>query len=253
MKIPDVPARLPRIAAALAAALAVGVVLVGGAAMTGTGTVDPGTVGGTTGSDVAPAGTPDEMLDLRPLTAEDTDEIAECLIPDFASSPADVTVRYGVEQATATGSSPVLVLENADGGLLLCDMEGSDRPAVLPVPSVSAEAPVVFLSNGRTTWDCDGTTLEGLRTTTWLAVSDEVATVRARTWVDGAAGPWFTTAARDGVSHLQTWLTGPRPADTTLRTETQVLDADGMPVDQDAVPTGPQDLAACTNGDATIG
>lgn len=253
MRIPDAPARLPRTAAALTAAVAVGVIVVGGAAMTGTGTVDRGTLTGTTGSDVAPTGTPDEMLDVRPLTAEDTDEIAGCLTSDFASSPAEVTVRYGVEQTTATGSIPVLVLENADGDLLLCDAEGTDRPAVAPVPRPSADAPVVFLSNGRTAWDCDGATLEQLRTTTWLAVSDDVATVRQRTWVDSEAGPWFTTAARDGISHLQTWLVGPLPADVTLRTETQVLDAGGAPVDQDAVPTGPQDLAACSNGDTAIG
>jgi hypothetical protein len=217
---------------------------------------------GDTGGDVAAAGATgspvrqdvSDEVDLD-QGAVDPADVDACLVPDFASSAADVDVLYGQRQSTEGGVAPVLVLRNAAGDLRLCDAEGGDAPAEAPLPAPTPAEPVVFLSNGHSRWSCtDGKVLQGYRDTTWLAVAPEVATVQQRYWVDGVPGPWFTTSARDGYAHLQSWLTGPEPSGTRYAVEYRVRDADGGTVAQSALPTGKDRLPGCSgDGDAEIG
>lgn len=192
-------------------------------------------------------------LDLGPTTAED---VAACLTPDFAGDPSNVDVLYGVRQRRLGGSSPVLVLRAAAGGLRLCDQFGGDSPAQAPVPRASADQPVVFVSNGRARWSCAGSTqtLERFQKSTWLAVAPDVATVQQRFWVDGEPGRWFRSHAHDGLVHLQTWLEGPEPATTRYAEQYRVLDKSGDVVRQTALPTRRATLPGCSaGGSAEIG
>jgi len=157
----------------------------------------------------------------------------------------------GAIDAAATNGS--LNVRNAAGDLRLCDAAGPDSPAVVPVPEVSDRSPVAFLTNGRAAWDCSGRTVDGYTSTLWLAVGSRVDRVEQRYVVDGEPGPWFGTTARNGYAHLQTWLTGPVTGAATLGVQQRVLDADGAPVAQDALPTNRQPLPGCRDGDVQIG
>jgi hypothetical protein len=179
-------------------------------------------------------------------------DVEACGSGGFAGAGA-VEVLYGVRQRSADGDVPVLVLRNDAGDLRLCDVAGPDSPAQLPLPETSAAQQVVFLSNGRKSWECDGTTVQRYSATTWLAVGPEVSTVQERFWTGGKAGPWFTTSAQGGYAHLQTWLDGPLDKGTELAVQTQALDADGRPVARSALAPGPQPLAGCTGGEVQIG
>lgn len=184
----------------------------------------------------SPAGVTD--IDVGPTDAR---ERAACAAPGYDD------VLYAERQLHFGGTSGVLVLRNAAGDLRLCDRFGSDTPAEAPLPTPSEQDPVVFLSNGRAAWTCDGTTLRRFEQSTWLSVSPVVATVRERFWVDGVPGPWFETAAQGGYAHLQTWLQGPEP-DAKYAQQFEVLDADGTAVPQTALPTGKEPLPGCTRG-----
>ena len=184
------------------------------------------------------------------LGATNADDVTACLTPGFATDVDSVDVLYGVRQQRLGGSSSVLVLRNADGDVRLCDQFGGDAPSEAPQPTATASRPVAFLSTGRSSWTCAGTTrvLQKFEQSTWLVVAPEVATVQQRYVVGGVAGPWFETAAAGGYAHLQTWLEGPEPAGTTYTQEFRVLDADGNEVAQDALPTDPAELAGCPEG-----
>jgi hypothetical protein len=192
-------------------------------------------------------------LDVGPVT--DPAAIEDCLLPGFARNAESVEVLYGVEQRTADGSVPVLVLRNHDGEVQLCDVQGPDQPATLPLAEASEAEPAVFLASGRAVWDCQGKKLAGYSNTTWLAVDDSVASVRQRFWVDGVPEPWFTTRAVDGFAHLQTWLSGPLARTAEVQVEHEVLDASGEPVAQSALPAGKRSLETCAagGGDVQIG
>lgn len=195
----------------------------------------------------------EQTLDIDLGAVTDPDVIGSCLAPSFASDVSEVDVLYGVEQRTADGSAPVLLLRNADGDLRLCDAAGPDSPAQLPVPTPTDAEPVAHLSNGRAAWECTGRTLDGYTATSWLAVGPQVDRVQQRFLVDGAAGPWFTTRARGGYAHLQTWLDGPLRKGTAIAVQHRVLDAAGEPVAQSTLRTARQPLAGCAGGDAQIG
>jgi hypothetical protein len=192
-------------------------------------------------------------LDVGPTS---TDDVTTCLVRGFASDVDTVDVLYGVRQHRLGGTSAVLVLRNAKGDVRLCDEFGGDVPSQAPQPTVTSARPVDFLSNGRSSWTCAGTSevLRKLEQSTWLVVSPGVATVQQRYWVGGVAAPWFETEAQGGYAHLQTWVAGPQPAGTTYAQEFRVLDADGDEVTQDALPTDPSALPGCSaGGSAEIG
>ena len=192
-------------------------------------------------------------LDVAPTQAPAA--VRGCLVRGFATDPARVSVVYGLEQRTASSTSPTLVLRNAAGELRLCDELGGDYPSTAPIPRATASKPVAFLSNGRTRWDCtQHRTLTSLMQTSWLSVASAVDRVQLSYVVDGVPGPWFSTSAQGGFVHLQSWLKGPLPRDTKLQVETRVLDASGSVVRQRTLPTGPQRLATCPGpGSAEIG
>lgn len=186
-------------------------------------------------------------LDLGPVGS---DEVADCITPDFSDDPSTVDVLYGVQQRHLAGSNPVLVLRNVSGDLRLCDAFGGDSPATAPVPSATAGRPVAFLSTGRSSWQCAGTTqvLDRFERSMWLSVSPAVATVQQRYWIDGRPGRWFRTSAYDGYVHLQSWIDGPRPASTKYAEQFRVLDGSGADVRQTALPTRQSRLPGCSSG-----
>lgn len=233
--------------AVVAAVLAVAVVVTGASALSLTGR-DPDPTPAQQAS--APTQDPTVDLDQGEPTAAD---VEACVSGDFAPDASSVEVLYGVRQQSPDGDVPVLLLRNAAGDLRFCDLAGPDAPAQLPLPETSADEPVVFLTNGRRSWDCTGRQVEGYTATTWLAAGPEVATLQQRYWQDGKPGPWFTTEARGGYAHLQTWVTGPLPEQAQLGVQTQALDADGRTVSWSALPRGRQPLPGCVGGDAQIG
>jgi hypothetical protein len=183
-------------------------------------------------------------------------DVTACLTAGFATDAARVDVLYGVRQLRLDGSNPVLVLRNAAGDVRLCDQFGPDSPSQSGLPTASPTEPVTFLSTGRSSWTCAGSSkvLDRFEQSNWLVVSPLVAKVQQRFWVDGVAGPWFETAAQDGYVHLQSWVKGPEPAGTTYAEQFRVLDADGIDVQQDALPTRPSALVGCSaGGTAQIG
>jgi len=177
-------------------------------------------------------------------------DVASCLTPEFATDAGQVDVLYGEVQATSSGTAPVLVLRNQAGDLRLCDVFGGDVPAEAPVPAATQADPVVFVSNGRSAWSCEGTdkVLKSFQMTSWLSVSSDVRTVQQRFYVNGVPGPWFTTSAHGGYAHLQSWLEGPEPASSRYAVEYRVLDASGAVAPQKALPTGKKPLPGCTSG-----
>lgn len=200
------------------------------------------------------AGTDEPILDLDlgPLTGPPAGSV--CTAPDVDAGSPEVELLYGMRQKSASGSGPVLLLRDGAGDLLMCDVAGPDRPAQLPLPQASSAEPVVFLTNGRSRWECTGETLDRYTSTTWLAVTPDVDRVQQRFVVDGAPGPWFTTHAAGGYAHLQTWLDGPVAGDTRLSTEYRVLDAAGEPVRQSALESAADLPGGCSDGgDVTIG
>ena len=194
--------------------------------------------------------TQDPSLTDLDVGTTSTDDVAACLTPGFATDVDSVDVLYGVRQHRLGGSSSVLVLRNAAGDVRLCDQFGGDSPSQAPQPTATSARPVAFLSNGRSSWTCAGTTrvLQKLEQSTWLVVSPDVATVQQRYWVGGVPGPWFETRAQRGYAHLQTWVEGPEPAGTTYAQEFRVLDADGNEIAQDALPTAQSKLPGCSEG-----
>lgn len=174
--------------------------------------------------------------------------LRHCATSAFAADPDAVRVLYGRRQLQSpTAASRVFVLRNGDGKVLLCDMFGRDRPAILPLPTTSAERPAVFFTNGQRRWSCDGATLRSFRMTTWLKVERPVASARVRYVRDGVAGPWFTSARQSRFVHLQSWL---RDAAATeqLQVELQVLDGAGDPIAVRGLPRGPRPLDGCGGG-----
>jgi hypothetical protein len=211
------------------------------------------------GADESPTGTssrtaaaqaqadPTVDIDLGDTTPAD---VTACLTPDFATSADQVEVRYGEQQSTSSGRTPVLVLRNQAGELRLCDVFGGDSPAEAPLPAADRSNPVVFLSNGHSAWSCQGTdkVLKKFQMTLWLSVAPQVRTVQQRFWVNGVPGPWFSTTAKGGYAHLQSWLEGPEPAGTRFAVEYRVRDASGDAVPQSALPTGRKPLPGCSSG-----
>jgi hypothetical protein len=248
MGAPATPPSRRRVAAVIGAVLAVGVI-VGGAALAGLGGPDRTSEAAPRAPRTAPAAEP--VLDLDAGELSDLEARAACSTETFAAGQ-DVTVLYAVRQRTEAGDSPVVLLRNSAGDLRLCDAAGPDAPAVLPLPEASDRAPVAFLSNGRAAWDCSGTTVDGYTATLWLAVGPQVDRVQQRYVVSGQPGPWFSTRARNGFAHLQTWLSGPVAEGATLAVQQRVLDESGAPVAQDALP-GRRPLAGCRDGDVQIG
>ncbi len=185
----------------------------------------------------------DVALDVAPLGR--LAALRTCATSTFAADPDSVRVLYGQRQLRgADATSPVFVLRNGDGQVLLCDMFGRDRPATLPLPTTTAERPAVFLTAGQRRWSCDGTTLRSFRMTTWLKVQDPVRTARVRYTVDGVPGPWFTAARQGRFVHLQSRLGGALPTDV-LTAELQLLDVAGDPVPVRGIPSGARPLEGC--------
>ena len=233
--------------AIVAAAVGVAVVVTGASALSLSGS-EPEAAPAS-----APASAPEDPtvdLDTGPVSDED---VEACAAGGFAPDAGSVEVLYGVRQQSAQGDLPVLLLRNAAGELRFCDVAGTDAPAQLPLPEVSPAEPVVFLTNGRKTWDCTDAALDRYSSTTWLAVGPDVAAVQERYWQGREAGPWFTTQARGGYAHLQTWVDGPLAKQARLRVQTRVLDTAGDPIAQPALVPGRQPLAGCTDGDVQIG
>ncbi len=240
-----------RLGAIIGTVLAVAVVVAGASALT---MADPEPAPSPDDTPATTSTADDEQtLDLDLGRVTDPAALATCLADDFATDLGSVDVLYAVEQRSVDGSSPVLLLRNAGGELRMCDAAGPDRPAQLPLPEASDAEPVAFLTNGRMAWDCSDTTVASYTATTWLAVVPGVARVQQRFWVDGAPGPWFSTAASGGYAHLQTWLDGPLAEGVELEVEHRVLDHDGDPFAQSALPSGRQPLTGCTGDDAQIG
>ena len=211
------------------------------------GTVAPGAPSASATAQIASGDSSATDLDLAATTADD---VTSCLTAGFATEVDSVDVLYGVRQRRLGGTSSVLVLRNAAGDVRLCDQFGGDFPSRAPLPTATSTRPVAFLSNGRSSWTCDGSTqvLQKFEQSTWLVVSPAVATVQQRYWVGGVAGPWFVTKAEGGYAHLQTWLEGPEPASTTYAEQFRVLDADGNEVSQDTLPTDQSPLPGCPEG-----
>jgi hypothetical protein len=249
MGAPGTPPSRGRAGAVLAAVLAAAVILGGAAVVALTRPDGPRPAAPAAGGSTPAA---DPVLDIDAGELSDAEAIAACSTAGFAGG-ADVTVLYAVRQRTEDGSAPVVLLRNAAGDLRLCDAAGPDAPAQAPVPQASEQDPVAFLTNGRAAWDCSGTTVDGYTATLWLAVAPQVDLVQQRYVVRGHPGPWFSTTARDGYAHLQTWLAGPLGEGAALAVQHRVLDAAGTPIAQDALPTRRQPLAGCTGGDAQIG
>ena len=250
MRTPDAPAGGRRTSAMIVAALTVAAVVVGVAAIRLPGSSAPTAPSGSV-SPASGSATGTSVIDLDLGPADDPAAVAACAGEGFADDPGEVEVLYDVVQRSPEGTAAVLVLENPDGGLRLCDLAGADAPGVLPVPTPSAGEPVQFLSPGTGVWDCDGLVLGAYRRTTWLVVDASVARVEQRYVVDGVTGPWFSTAPVGGLAHLQTWL-GPQPEGVRVTVEQRVLDASGGEVEQSALP-GRQPLPGCTGGDVQIG
>ncbi len=243
------------VATAVAVAVAVAGVVVGiaGAASLGS-TADPGPRASARlshGSPSPSSGDPSTVdLDLGPVS---TSDVAGCLTKGFAADPAEVTVAYGVEQRTVTGTVPVLILRNRAGQVRLCDQSGRDSPATSPAPTATERRPVAFYSTGRRDWSCtSGDRLRRFTLTEWLSTAPSVDTVRVRFLVDGTPGPWFRTRAVGGFAHLAAWLDGPLSRGTRITLQHQVLDAAGGPVAQRALPSV-QRLDGCSGGSAQIG
>ena len=237
----------------VAAIAAVAALILGASLLQGLVTARQGVVTSPIGRPTPVAGRTTD-LDLGQVSSEE--QVAACLTPDFASDPSRVDLLYGVQQRRPTGSSPVFVLRNRSGDLRLCDEFGADGPAQLPLPVISDQKPVAFLTTGRRSWKCAGTSqvLDRFRMTTWLLVSPDVRTVQQRYWVDGRPGPWFTTQAQNGYVHLQSWLQGPEPAGTSYGVQYRVLDQTGSVLDQPTLPTGRQPLPGCAgNGSSELG
>lgn len=182
----------------------------------------------------------------------DPADVAACLVPDFATDPAEVTVVYSQLQQAPRGTTPVMVLRNAAGEIRLCDLFGGDNPAVAPPGRATTAEPVAFYASGRRDWDCAGRALHRFTLSEWLSVADPVRTVRLRFVVDGAARPWFSTSAVDGLAHLQAWLDGPVDPHTHVLLQQQALDAGGTRIAQSALPAS-QRLPGCQGGSAQIG
>ena len=189
---------------------------------------------------------PDVELDLGALGKYAA--LKHCATRTFASDPDSVKVLYGMRQVSGTGtSSRVFVLRNGAGKVLLCDMFGRDRPAVLPLPSTSTSRPAVFFTPGQRRWSCDGTALRSFRMTSWLKVQDPVRSARVRYSVNGVPGPWFSAARQGRFIHLQSWL-GPALSTDVLKVELQLLDRTGAPVTVAGIPSGARRLDGCSTG-----
>lgn len=253
MRTPDLPAGARRNGLAVIAALTVAALAVGVAAISlppGSGQDDGDGPAASMTSSSTPSGDA-SVLEIDHGPSDDEAAVADCAGSDFADA-GDVEVVYDVVQEAPGGTTPVLVLRNADGDLRLCDMTGPDAPASLPLPQADTSEPVVELTNSDRIWNCDGTVLAGFRATTWLSTGPDVAEVAQRFVVDGTAGPWFSTTPVAGVAHLQVWL-GPQNEDAEIHLEQRAATSDGTPVETrwDA----DQRVAGCTGtgGDVQIG
>ena len=236
------------VAVVAAAALGVAIAVVGVTALRDSG--DSGAnAAAAPGSEPTVLG--DEMLLLDQGAVSEIAAVRACATRNFAG-PRPVEVLYGVRQLSADSEGPVVALRNAAGELRLCDATGPDSPSQAPVPTPSDAEPVAFL-NAKAAWDCTRAELDRYTAATWLAVSDQVATVRQRLWVDGEPGPWFTTEAVGGLVHVSAWEDGPLPEGTELAAQYEVLDAAGAAVTQTALPTEPAEVGWCEDGDVQIG
>ncbi len=239
MRTPDVPASGRRGAVAVAV-VGVAAVVVGIAALTlprdDSSQPPPAAApGGSSGSTIE--------VDLGPA---DPAALRGCAGEGFVADPAQAEVLYGVLQRGQDEDTSVLVVRNPAGDVRVCDAAETGSPAVEPLPTASADRPVVFLTNGGATWDCDGEALDGYRSATWLLVHDSVARVEQRFVVDGTPGPWFSTAATGGIAHLPSWL-GPQPAGVAIVSEQRALDAEGVVVPQETWPSSER-LVGCPEG-----
>jgi hypothetical protein len=235
------------VAVVAAAALGVAVAVVGVSSLRDAG--DAGTAAA--GPAAVPTVLGEDLLVLDRGAVDDVEAVRSCATRSFAG-PRPVEVLYGVRQLDAESEGPVVVLRNAAGELRLCDAAGPDSPSQAPGPSATDAEPVAFL-NARAGWDCTDARLDRYSSATWLAVDDQVATVRQRLWVDGEPGPWFTTEAANGFVHVTSWEDGPLPEGTDLAAQYEVLDADGGAVAQDALPVDPEPVGWCEDGDVQIG
>lgn len=242
MRTPDFPAGARRHGLAVVAALTVAAVAVGIAAISlpPSGDEQDGGPAATMSSSASEPNGDASVLEVDHGPSDDA-AVAECAA-GFAD-PADVEVAYDVVQSAPGGTTPVLLLRDADGELRLCDMTGPDAPASSPMPGSDAATPVVELTTGDRVWNCDGPVLAGFRATTWLSTEPDVAEVAQRFVVDGTPGPWFSTTPVDGVAHLQVWL-GPQVEDAEIHLEQRALHSDSSPVETSWA--GSQRIAGCT-------
>lgn len=211
------------------------------------------------GDDPKPSGTgslassPEESrveLDVSPVVTPA--EVEQCLTRRFATDVADVEVLYSAVQKSEKGDVPVLVLRNQLGELRLCDSFGGDAPSVVPVQLADDATPVQYLSNGRQSWDCDGTRLSAFAISHWLSVGNVVDRVDLRFIIDGATRPWFSAAADQGFAHVHGWLSEQNDG-ATVAVQVRVLSSDGEVVPQETIPTEPQSITGCNGGDIDLG
>ncbi|HSV39442.1 MAG TPA: hypothetical protein VLI04_11850 [Nocardioidaceae bacterium] len=180
------------------------------------------------------------------------DDIRACLTRPFARSLTEVSVLYSSMQLVEGGEVPVLILRNTSDELRLCDVNGGDHPSVAPIEYADEGTPVRYLSNGRMTWDCDGTKLSGFNVTQWYSVAPVVARAELRFIIDGTTGPWFSARAQGGFVHVHGWL-GEQNDGAKVQLESRVLDENGAVVAQSEVPTDPQPVMDCDGRSIQIG
>jgi len=236
------PGRREAAVAAAVAALLVMVSWLAGQLGDGNQTPDAG-LAASVGADV-------NELDVAATVTDD--DIRACLTRPFARSLDEVSVLYSTVQLVEGGQTPVLILENTTGELRLCDVNGGDAPSMAPVELANAGTPVRYLSNGRMTWDCDGTKLSGFQVTNWYSVAPVVDRAELRFIIDGTTGPWFSARAQGGFVRVHGWL-GEQTDGAKVKLESRLLDANGDAVAQTEVPTDPQPIMACDGRSIQIG
>lgn len=199
------------------------------------------------------ASTPgDDLRELDVSSDVKPRDIEGCLTTEFAKNAKDVEVLYSRIQQSQHGEVPVLVLRNSVGELRLCDSFGGTAPSVAPVRLADDETPVTLLSNGRQSWDCDGTRLAGFAISHWLSVGEVVDRVELRFVIDSAFGPWYTTEADEGFAHVHGWLEMQNNG-AAVAVQIRVLSADGEVVPQQTVSLEPQGIPGCNGRNIDLG
>lgn len=194
----------------------------------------------------APSGDP------TALSSQPGDDLVDLDVAGTAEPCTTGEVLYSQSQKTERGVVPVSIVRTPDGDLRLCDSFGEDSPSVAPVEYADSTHAVRLLSNGRQSYDCDGDRLDGLTISHWLSVSSVVDRAELRFVIDDAAGPWFSSKAKNDFLHLHGWLGKQNPG-AVVAVQIRVLDAAGDVVPQTVLPTSPQTVSGCAGGGIQLG